>query len=996
MTSSGSLAPPLPLDIPVPSCSPYTLSHDGAPSTPSTSSRHRSDTMLTTSSSSSSVPYLQTPQTPLIVGMLQSAHFSSKPLIESPEETTIMASRRQDSYGFGQALLIPPSTDNEPTLTTRNDSQVIDSSVDAVLGPGHENDGEDTVQAISMSSPLLVTSGSQLPGSLALTSPTPPDALLTSEINPHRPEAKRSKSSFKTAFRRKLERSRTSFRFLRGGGEEQREEHFLDSHINEIAQSGTISPNADPPSVSDSRYSTPLHRPHRYRFQSLLSLSMSRTQSSASIRSTFSFSSHTTNQSAYQQGSNVVSMPGHEDVQQVPHNSAQSVSTTVSRDFAIRDPTQVDDLSILARDDNVVAVDGVAGTIEVGVNDRKAKGRARSHSTSGWKKQDVWMPRRASTMDDLQIDPLQLAEHVTTAEINIYRKSTPISQTHDMGLAELPYPFSEEETPRVNLFDAMLPRELKLLVLRKLAEASSNSDVGGRLAGEVGAARELVRLSRVSKDWQNLCFDGQLWQLVHLAPLAYLLPRVTLGRILVNAMTFVTSLTLRGMDRLIGSHLIELLSSSDSDSTPGSPFQGKFASLTTLDLRGCESLDVASICKIIQYSPILKKSNLKGLQAVSSEVVRCIATHSTSLESIDVSRCRDLTITDMAVFVERLTDEQAAGLRSLRMAGIRGFSLSAGRLLSSIAERLVNLEVLDLQDCVEVADLDVHRFTTTLDRAGQTSHLRHLILSGCHAITPLTLQNLTNRFPDMACLEIANLPDMYRDREHEESSLVQFLKSMPKLQRLDLEGTGMYGGVTDRVLDVLTPGKHELGPVVGMELVELRIGFAKAVTSEAMVRLMRGCSKLLVLEADNTAANNAVMRDFLRRRSSADASLSLIDCRAITPAAYSSIAASSRARHGWTGWSAVPFSYNEETELDNRPVMKTFWSWKRVVIPRGWQETREEAERESGKKEECCDNENKDGEDDLKVTKRRPAAGRRGSWWRNEEEFDDRAGCIVM
>jgi len=84
----------------------------------------------------------------------------------------------------------------------------------------------------------------------------------------------------------------------------------------------------------------------------------------------------------------------------------------------------------------------------------------------------------------------------------------------------------------------------------------------------------------------------------------------------------------------------------------------------------------------------------------------------------------------------------------------------------------------------------------------------------------------------------------------DDKGLIRLLKSVPKLERLDLEGTGVFGGVTDDFLDAITPGRHERGEVVGKELVELRIGHAKDVTPEAMIRLVRGCSKLTVLEAD--------------------------------------------------------------------------------------------------------------------------------------------------
>ena len=126
----------------------------------------------------------------------------------------------------------------------------------------------------------------------------------------------------------------------------------------------------------------------------------------------------------------------------------------------------------------------------------------------------------------------------------------------------------------------------------------------------------------------------------------------------------------------------------------------------------------------------------------------------------------------------------------------------------------------------------------------------------------------------------------------------------------------------------------------------------------------------------------------MRRRDSPQSSLSLIDCRAITPAAYSSLAPSTRPRAGYTGWSATPFMYEEaEQEESGRTILKTFWSWKRVGIPKGWREVRGNAER--GMEGALSHH------DAVRSGKWPVARGRRGSWWR-DDEMDERAGCVIM
>ena len=129
------------------------------------------------------------------------------------------------------------------------------------------------------------------------------------------------------------------------------------------------------------------------------------------------------------------------------------------------------------------------------------------------------------------------------------------------------------------------------------------------------------------------------------------------------------------------------------------------------------------------------------------------------------------------------------------------------------------------------------------------------------------------------------------------------------------------------------------------------------------------------------------MREFMRRRSSPEASLSLIDCRAITPAAYSTLAPSTRPRAGFGGWPATVFNYEDvEMPESEKTVLKAFWSWKRVGVPKGWREVRANAQERPAF-----------GSTGMEYGKGRwaGARNRRNSWWR-EDEADYRAGCVIM
>ena len=142
----------------------------------------------------------------------------------------------------------------------------------------------------------------------------------------------------------------------------------------------------------------------------------------------------------------------------------------------------------------------------------------------------------------------------------------------------------------------------------------------------------------------------------------------------------------------------------------------------------------------------------------------------------------------------------------------------------------------------------------------------------------------------------------------------------------------------------------------------------------------------------NTSANNALMREFFNRRPHT-ARLSLIDCRAITPAAYSSRASSTRPRAGKSGYDAVPFSYGSE-EMEGKAVLKTFWSWRRVGVPKGWRDALTDADRPAvatGDQREA----NRGGDGGGAKRVRAEGARIRGNWWVGEPD-EESGRCVIM
>jgi F-box/leucine-rich repeat protein 2/20 len=314
----------------------------------------------------------------------------------------------------------------------------------------------------------------------------------------------------------------------------------------------------------------------------------------------------------------------------------------------------------------------------------------------------------------------------------------------------------------------------------------------------------------------------------------------TIRRIIFHAAPFISSLSLRGMDAL-GQDALDAL---ESSSLPN---------LVTLDMRGCRSVTSEDLERIITIAPKLRYLNLKGVQAVSSEAVRCIARYSTQLERLDLSRCWEITLGDIVNLLRNMSDDQANNLRSLRIAGLQSYGRGAVDLLPLIAIRLVNLELLDLHGCQHIHSSDFVRWAAELDKAQRVSPLKHLIISNCQSLTLPVFAQLARRAPHMTRLEMAGLTSVFDGHDGIELELGRMLKSMPLLERLDLDSEGTHEDISDSTIDVLIPGKYSEEIALGKELVELRIGYSKNITGEALVRLIRGCPKLKILEADVSA-----------------------------------------------------------------------------------------------------------------------------------------------
>ncbi|EPQ28988.1 uncharacterized protein PFL1_03278 [Pseudozyma flocculosa PF-1] len=416
---------------------------------------------------------------------------------------------------------------------------------------------------------------------------------------------------------------------------------------------------------------------------------------------------------------------------------------------------------------------------------------------------------------------------------------------------------------------AKLPRELALLCFESLIGLHINEHLqqiedgawrgsiafGRRWVGVQSAMRELIRLRRVSRQWQDYVLDGQLWHSLELPSFPHM-SAACLHRIARAAGPFVKTLDLRGSSGL-ASHPMPSLSgagqhggmtSAGAGSTPPSI---TWSSLVELNLQGCRNLSSSSLADFLRSTPGLRALDLGGLDCVTDGTCRTISETLTALEQLDISRCANVTDAGIAALVASpgpssppfggCPRDTASSFRIFRAAGV---TTPAPETMSSIGKRWPNLEELDLShtdldnaciaswvsswgdsrrgkdaDVTPVAATDngdvrdsAYHIALTPRQAGSLEdegpihrrtfpRLVKLKLGSCPRLTDVAASHLAWALPSLEVLELSSAGGA-QDQRIRDAGLLRLLPSVPRLRRLDLEGAST---ISDRVLAALTP-----------------------------------------------------------------------------------------------------------------------------------------------------------------------------------------------
>ncbi|GAA5955571.1 hypothetical protein JCM3765_006818 [Sporobolomyces pararoseus] len=473
-------------------------------------------------------------------------------------------------------------------------------------------------------------------------------------------------------------------------------------------------------------------------------------------------------------------------------------------------------------------------------------------------------------------------------------RSTPFHSAVSSPLSVY-FPFSPElecsasaEDELIDTFRHYLPLELQIRVMQALLEVCEEdwqSEVeegtwrGAKARerwseGEARGRRELARIAKVSKSWRRLSLDAQLWAngpaTSSIGADAQSLQSVV--SLFQESGPSIKKLELQGYGKSLNWSILEQIVTAAS--------VNGLTNLTSINLRGCNSLSSRSITNLLSPSPQLTFVDLYALPQVVPSHIELLASQCRRLKSLNISRCRNLPASSLLV----LTDTAISPSRSLTSLSVSALSGMSNEVVFAIWTKQPKLESIDISFSPQLTDEVFKRITTSsdsVDRAVQPEsqrpyssstssfdpktrsfpYLKSLNLTGCTSLTSLSLSyfvlprtssfasaTLGSLVPSLLQLQLSRLSPSFDTSNH----LSSFLESVrPTLVKLDLED-GI--NLTDQVLQSLETSE---------KLETLILNSCSRFTDQAILGIIRRCKILKVLEVDGTEVSDATAKEFV-------------------------------------------------------------------------------------------------------------------------------------
>ncbi|SPQ22368.1 2ac167d8-8931-4f6a-8aec-4950fc29b9a8 [Thermothielavioides terrestris] len=373
---------------------------------------------------------------------------------------------------------------------------------------------------------------------------------------------------------------------------------------------------------------------------------------------------------------------------------------------------------------------------------------------------------------------------------------------------------------------ASLPHELRVYVLSFLRP------------------KELVRASAVSKEFYEMCFDGQLWTSLDASEFYREIPAEALAKIIASAGPFVKDLNLRGCVQVEHYKRAEVVVKACRN-------------LINATLEGCRNFQRSTLHELLKANSKLARLNLTGLAAVNNATCKIVANSCPQLEVFNVSWCKDMDARGVKFVVEA-----CPRLKDLRAGEIAGFNNKA---VAEAIFRTNKLERLVLAGCDDLTDaalqIMIHGPNPEIDYAtgrpmAPPRKLRHLDLSRCSQLTSDGVESLGYLVPDLEGLQLSGVTRLT------DAALEPILASTPRLTHLELEDLAQ---LTNNLFS-----EHLAKAPCAAGLEHLGISYCENIGDEGMLPVIQKCTRLRSVYMDNTLVSDLVLAEaaaMVRKRS---------------------------------------------------------------------------------------------------------------------------------
>lgn len=345
--------------------------------------------------------------------------------------------------------------------------------------------------------------------------------------------------------------------------------------------------------------------------------------------------------------------------------------------------------------------------------------------------------------------------------------------------------------------------------------------------------REIVRASRVSKDWHRMCYDGQLWSILDTTGFYQDISADALVSIITKAGPFVRDLNLRGCVQL-------------RERWHSRGLSDACRNLENFSLEGCR-IDRTSIHSFLFANSRLVHINLSGLAGATNSAMRIIAANCPKLEHLNISWCNNINTNGLRKVVEACPN-----LKDVRAGEVSGWDdvdFMHELFLRNNLERLVLMNCDSLTDealavLMEGKNSEIDFITGRPNVPPR--QFKHLDLTRCRGITDRGIRTCVGNLPNLEGLQLSKCHGIL------DETLTQLIPTMPMLSHLDLEE---LESLSNAVLQSLANSP------CATRLRHLSISYCENLGDTGMLPLIRACTNLESLEMDNTRISDLVLAE---------------------------------------------------------------------------------------------------------------------------------------